>query len=58
MNREGNFQPVEYAVYDSLCQTIMKDLPLKAIVYLKCSPEICIERIKKRNRKGEEGISL
>lgn len=36
----------------------MKKLPLKAIVYLKCSPELCLQRIKKRNRKGEESISI
>jgi deoxyadenosine/deoxycytidine kinase len=36
----------------------MKNLPLKAIIYLKCSPELCLERIKKRNRKGEEGITI
>jgi len=42
MQKEGNFEAVEYAVYDSLCQTIMKNLPLKAIIYLKCSPELCL----------------
>lgn len=28
------------------------------VVYLKCSPEICYERVNKRNRNGEELISL
>ncbi len=28
------------------------------VVYLKCSPNICYERISKRNRHGEETISL
>ncbi len=27
-------------------------------MYLKCSPEICLQRIRTRNRKGEEDISL
>ncbi len=28
------------------------------VVYLKCDPEICYERIQKRNRDGEQSISL
>jgi deoxycitidine kinase/deoxyguanosine kinase len=28
------------------------------IIYLNTPPDICLERIKKRNRKGEEGISI
>ena len=58
MQREGNFEEVEYAVYDSLCRSIISNLPVKGIVYLRCSPDLCLERIKKRNRKGEEGITL
>ena len=28
------------------------------IIYLNTPPDICLERIKKRNRKGEDGISI
>jgi len=28
------------------------------IIYLKCDPEICYQRISKRNRNGEETIKL
>ena len=35
-----------------------KNCPLKAIIYLRCSPELCLKRIKQRNREGEEGIPL
>ncbi|KAL5968688.1 Deoxynucleoside kinase, partial [Taenia solium] len=31
---------------------------LDLIVYLRCSPEICAERIRKRDRKGERAISM
>lgn len=48
----------EFAIYDSLCTTLMAKCPLSGIIYLKCEPEICMERIKKRNRKGEESIPL
>ncbi len=27
-------------------------------VYLRCSPEVCAERIRKRDRKGESNISM
>ena len=30
----------------------------KGFVYLRCEPEVSLERIKKRNRSGEENISL
>jgi deoxyadenosine/deoxycytidine kinase len=43
----------EFAIYDSLCKTLMASCPLSAIIYLKCEPAICFERIKKRNRQGE-----
>lgn len=52
---------IEHAVYNILCDhyenTIMKEY--KHIhVYLKCDSAICFERIKKRNRTEESGISL
>ena len=36
----------------------MEDSKATAYIYLKCDPKVCHERIKKRNRKGEEGIPL
>uniref|UniRef100_A0A0X3NT59 Deoxynucleoside kinase n=2 Tax=Schistocephalus solidus TaxID=70667 RepID=A0A0X3NT59_SCHSO len=38
-----------------------RDLPfckLDLIVYLRSSPEVCAERIRRRHRRGEEGISM
>lgn len=48
----------EYAIYDSLCTSLMAGCPLSAIIYLRCSPDVCLERIKSRNRKGEESIPI
>lgn len=28
------------------------------MIYLRCSPELCLDRMKQRNRAGEEGIPL
>ena len=36
----------------------MSKLPLKGIIYLKCSPELCLKRVKNRGRKGEENLDL
>ena len=58
MGREGNFDSTEYAIYDALCESLMANSPIKGIVYLKCSPEVCLARIKQRGRKGEEGIDI
>lgn len=30
--------------------------PLAGIIYLRCQPEVCINRIRKRNRSEEAGI--
>jgi len=58
MYREGNLDVAEYAIYSEVCQAVINQCPLKAIIYLKCSPELCLQRIRQRGRKGEEGISL
>lgn len=50
--------PSEFSIYHNLCETLMSNCPLEAIIYLKCNPLICYERIKKRNRQGEECIPL
>ena len=36
----------------------MQDCHTSAIIYLRCDPRVCSERIKKRNREGEEEIPL
>ena len=41
MRNEGNMDTAEFQIYDSLCQSLMKDCPVRAIIYLKCDPEIC-----------------
>lgn len=51
-------EEAEYAVYHTVCEKLVKDCPLRAVIYLRCSPELCLKRIKQRNREGEEGIPL
>ena len=58
MRQEGNLDEAEYQIYDTISKKIMKECPLTAVIYLKCTPEVCIERIRKRNRPGEEVLPL
>lgn len=58
MHREGNLEAAEYDIYSQLCEKLVGETPLRGIVYLRCPPELCLERIKIRHREGEEGIPL
>lgn len=56
----GDMSKTEYEIYvrwsSWLYKTVCK--PIKNIIYLRSSPEVSYERIKKRNRNGEEEIPL
>lgn len=58
MYHEGNLDEAQYSIYSELCAKMTEKCPLKAIIYLRCAPELCLNRIKKRNREGEESIPL
>ena len=49
---------IEYTIYCKWFDEFMKEIPIKGYIYLKTSPEICLQRIKKRGRKGENNITL
>ena len=51
-------ESVNYQIYLKWFDEFVKDLPIKGIIYLKTTPKICHERIKQRNRKGEENITI
>ena len=48
----------EFSIYDGICQSLISSCPVKAMIYLRCDPKICHQRIKKRNREGEQSIPL
>jgi len=56
----GNMDPIEFEIYNKwstwLYERVCKKV--KNIIYLRSSPEVSYERIKKRNRDGEETIPL
>ena len=55
---DKKIESVNYEIYLKWFDEFVKDLPIKGIIYLKTTPTMCFERIKKRNRKGEENISI
>jgi deoxyguanosine kinase len=60
MSESGNLSPAEMLVYMKwydTCGTILQDY-LKGIAYLRASPSVCVDRIIKRSRAGEENITL
>lgn len=49
---------IEYQIYLKWYDYFLKNLPKVYTIYMRTNPEICLERIYKRNRTGEENISL
>ena len=56
----GNIDEIQYKVYQRWFKVLSEkfDLKPKGYIYLKTTPEICEERIKKRDRSGESSIPL
>ena len=58
MNDDKMIDEVSYQVYKTLYDATASDFALDAVFHLDVSPEVCLERIGKRGREGESGISL
>jgi deoxyadenosine/deoxycytidine kinase len=56
----GYMTDIEWELYQQWFDTIIASFakPPRGFIYLKVSPDVALERIKKRNRAGEENISL
>lgn len=58
--QSGGMTPLEWDIYKQWFSFLMKGkckLPT-GFIYLRATPETCLNRIKKRNRVGEENITL
>jgi deoxyadenosine/deoxycytidine kinase len=53
-----NIEDVNYQIYNKWFEEFALEFPINKIIYIKANPEICFERIKKRNRSGENEIPL
>ena len=50
---KGDIEHDEYTIYKKWYSEFISDVPIGAIVYIKASPEICLERVNIRAREGE-----
>ncbi len=58
---EGQLQKIEHEAYEIWCQFYQEFVRTdsnKKIIYLRCSPEVCLERIKIRGIEEEKNITL
>jgi deoxyadenosine/deoxycytidine kinase len=53
----GKIEPINYLIYNRWFDEF-NELPLDGLIYIETVPEICLSRICKRNRPGEESIPL
>jgi deoxyadenosine/deoxycytidine kinase len=51
-------EEIEYSIYIRWFDEFKNYTNVSGIIYIKTTPEICLERTKIRNRKGEETIPL
>lgn len=57
--QNGYLNEIEWKIYNKWADYLLKSCnPPKGFIYLKASPEICMKRIKKRNRISEKKITL
>ena len=50
----GNMTKIEYAIYNKWFKSFLDNITIDGIIYIKTTPNTCIERISKRNRDGED----
>ena len=48
-----NIEEINYQIYLKWFDEFHKEIPYKGIIYVKTTPETCLNRIKQRNRSGE-----
>jgi len=55
---DGFINHINYQIYLNWYDELMHDIKYDKIIYLQTDPECSFNRIKKRNRKGEENIQV
>ena len=56
--QDEKINEIEYKIYLKWFDEFTKNIPKLNILYLRVKPTTCMQRIKMRNRTGEEGITL
>ena len=55
---DGVISKMDFQIYCNLYDEFSDNYKPIVNFYLQTEPDICLERIRKRNRKGEEGITI
>jgi deoxyadenosine/deoxycytidine kinase len=55
---DGKIDDISYQIYNNFYNMFEEEFKLDGIIYIDADAEICSERINKRSRAGESGISL
>ena len=53
LHDDNKIGDIEYNIYCKWFYEFVKDIPVGGLIYVKTKPEICENRVIKRNRKGE-----
>lgn len=56
--QQGHIKEIEWQTYNYWFDTFKKQTLPNTIIYVKTDPLICSDRIKKRNRNGEDSIAI
>ena len=54
----GKIEEIEYNIYCRWFYEFIEETDISGFIYLRIPPDICKQRIEKRNRKGEQNISI
>ena len=54
LHDDKKIENINYNIYKLWFNEFIKDLPFKGVIYVKTDPTLCDQRIKKRNRSGED----
>lgn len=55
---DNKIESVDYQIYNKWFDTFIDDFEVTNLVYIKASADVCLERVAKRGRDGEDGIPL
>jgi len=58
LHAQGSMADVEYTIYKKWFHYFQLQVPVSMLIYVKCSPDICLKRCIERSRAGESSITL
>jgi deoxyadenosine/deoxycytidine kinase len=58
LHDDGVIDKMGITIYNTMADNYFKDYPLSGIIYIDADPDVCSNRIKKRNRDGEDNIGI